>query len=72
MPKKLPRGMGGYSYEKMVTLGTEKINGENVSVTGSSISEVNKRMKEKEADWIDEIKEQRADLLRKIENRLIS
>lgn len=40
---KLPRGMGSYSYEKNGDIRYRKnVSGETISVTGSTISEVNK------------------------------
>ena len=54
---KLPRGMGSYSYEKNGDIRYRKnVSGETISVTGSTISEVNKLMKDKESETIKRIK----------------
>lgn len=54
---KLPRGMGSYSYEKNGDIRYRKnVSGETISVTGSTISEVNKLMKYKESETIKRIK----------------
>ena len=46
---KLPRGMGSHSYENNGDIRYRKmINGRTISVTGSTLSEVNTLMKEKE------------------------
>lgn len=49
--------MGAYSYEKNGDIRYRKnINGNSISVTGTSISEVNKLMKEKEIETNRKIK----------------
>lgn len=54
---KLPRGMGSYSYEKNGDIRYRKtIDGNSISVTGTSIAEVNKLMKAKEDETIRKIK----------------
>ena len=54
---KLPRGMGSYSYEKNGDIRYRKtIDGNSISVTGTSIAEVNKLMKAKEDETVRKIK----------------
>lgn len=54
---KLPRGMGSYSYEKNGDIRYRKtIDGNSISVTGTSIAEVNKLMKAKEDETLRKIK----------------
>lgn len=54
---KLPRGMGSYSYENNGDIRYRKtINGKTISVTGSTLSEVNTLMKEKEKEVTKQIK----------------
>lgn len=54
---KLPRGMGSYSYENNGDIRYRKtINGRTISVTGSTLSEVNTLMKEKEKEVTKQIK----------------